>query len=331
MKNIHVTVLTNAIVDILAHVDNGFFAGHGVEKVGYQTISRDGMKKLYTKIPPATEQSGGTLANTVAGLSALGSNVCCLARVTNDAFGKIFMHDMKASGVHFPMKPSRSEEGTGHTIILIDEAGDRHMNTYLGSSVEIGSQDLCIDSIKNSEILCVEGYFWLNTLTKESVYRAIAVAKESGTKVALGLAAVLCAKSFKEDFLELLNGSIDILFGNEEEYEALFSSDFSEVLKKVSTLPILSVITRGDQGSVIVQGGDIMHIPPVVPPQVVDATGAGDAYASGVLYGLTHGLNLKESAKLASLVAAQTVSHIGARPDQTLIRRTVKEAGFNID
>jgi sugar/nucleoside kinase (ribokinase family) len=331
MKDIHVTVLTNAIVDILAHVDNSFFEEHGIQRGGYRIVSREEIAELYDKIPPAIEQSGGSLANTVSVLGALGAKACCLAKISDDAFGRIFMHDMKASHVEFPVAPTHSEERTGHSIILIDEEGDRSMNTNLGSSVEIGPEDLCVKSIQNAKILCVEGYFWSHALTRESVYYAISVAKDSKTNIAFGLSAEWCVKTFREDFLSLIETSVDILLGNELEYEALFEGDLSRVLRCLSDMPVLAVITRGNQGSIVVQGATVIHVPPTAPKQVVDATGAGDTYASGFLYGLTHGLSLEESARLGSLVAAETVAHIGARPDQTLIRKIVKEAGFEIE
>jgi len=331
MKDIQVTVLTNAIVDILAHVDNSFFEENGIQKGGYRIVSRQEIAELYDKIPPAIEQSGGSLANTAAVLGSLGAKTCCLAKISDDAFGRIFLHDMKAAHVAFPVSLAQSDERTGHSIILIDEEGDRSMNTNLGSSVEIGPEDLCVESIQNAKILCVEGYFWSHALTRESVYYAISVAKESKTNIAFGLSAEWCVKTFREDFLSLMETSVDILLGNELEYEALFEGDLSHVLRCLSDMPVLAVITRGNQGSIVVQGETVIHVPPTAPKQVVDATGAGDTYASGFLYGLTQGLSLEESARLGSLVAAETVAHLGARPDQTLIRKIVKEAGFKIE
>jgi len=331
MKGIHVTVLTNALVDILAHVDNEFFENNSIQKGGYRIVSQEEMERLYDKIPPAIEQSGGSLANTVAVLGALGAKACCMAKVTDDVFGKIFIHDMKASGVDFPLVPAQSSERTGRSIILIDEEGDRSMNTNLGSSVDLGPDDLCIDSIHDSEILCVEGYFWSHASTREAVHRAMNEAKKSGTKIAFGLSAEWCVKTFREDFLSLIETSVDILLGNELEYQTLFNGEIADVLQCLSKLSVLAVITRGNQGSIIVEGKKVLHIPSIPPVQVVDATGAGDTYASGFLYGLTHGLSVEESARLGSLVASETVAHIGARPDRTLVRKIVKEAGFEIE
>ena len=331
MKTLHVTVLTNAIVDILTHVENSFLATHGIEKGGYQILSGDEMETLYDQIPPATEQSGGSLANTAAGLSALGAKACCLAKVSDDMFGKIFQHDMKAAGVSFPMAPADSEEATGRSIILIDEEGDRSMNTDLGSSIEIAPQDLCEESIKNSEILCVEGYFWSHAITKQSLKHAVSVAKAAGTKIAFGLSAAWCVENFREEFLELISDSVDIILGNEGEYQALFQGTFSDVVSSLSEMNVLAVVTRGDQGSLIIKGEKVIHIPPFSTAQAMDATGAGDLYAAGFLYGITHGLDLETSGKLGSIVASEAISHVGARPDQTLLRKQVREAGFNIE
>jgi sugar/nucleoside kinase (ribokinase family) len=330
MKEIHVTVLTNAIVDILAHVENDFLKRHDLQKGGYKITSQSAMEDLYSKIPPATEQSGGSLANTAAVLSLLGAKTCCLAKVTDDAFGKIFMHDMKAGGVIFPIPPSKSEEATGRSIILIDEEGDRCMNTNLGSSIDISPEDLCLESIKKAHILCVEGYFWSDDRTKKSAYQAIETAKQSGTQVVFGLSAEWCVKTFREEFETLIKSSVDILLGNELEYLALFEKSIDDTVEQLKTLNVLCVITRGPQGSIVVKGEEVLYIPSVPSKYFVDATGAGDTYASGFLYGLTHGFSLEESAKLGSLIASATIAQVGARPDQSIIRKTVQEAGYKI-
>lgn len=330
MKEIHVTVLTNAIVDILAHVENDFLTRQGIQKGGYRIISQKEMEGLYDKIPSATEQSGGSLANTAAVLSLLGANICCLAKVTDDAFGKIFVHDMVASGVSFPIAPVHSSEATGHSIILIDEEGDRSMNTNLGSSIDINPEDLCLESIKKAHILCVEGYFWADIRTKKSAYYAMEIAKKSHTKIAFGLSAEWCVKTFRDEFLPLIDDSIDILLGNELEYLALFNLSLEETINHLTTLDVLSVITRGPQGSVVVKGKEVHYIPSIPAKYFVDATGAGDTYASGFLYGLTHGYSLEESAKLGSLIASTTITQIGARPEQSIIRKTIQEAGYKI-
>ena len=331
MKDIHVTVLTNAIVDILAHVEDKFLENLGLQKGGYKIISQTEMEDLYTKIPPATEQSGGSLANTAAVLSLLGAKACCLAKVTNDAFGKIFIHDMKAGGVLFPIPPATSLEATGRSIILIDENGDRCMNTNLGSSVDINPDDLCLESIKKAHILCVEGYFWSDERTKKSAHHAIRVAKAANTKIAFGLSAEWCVKTFGKEFLSLIQESVDILLGNELEYLALFNKSLEDTIRHLTTMNMVFVITRGSLGSVVVKGEEVFYIPSIQPKHFVDATGAGDTYASGFLYGLTHGFSLEESAKFGALVASITIAQIGARPEPSIIRKTVKEAGYEIE
>lgn len=327
-KEIHVTVLTNAIVDILTHVEDSFLELHGIQKGGYCIVSRAEMEALYEKIPPATEQSGGSLANTAATFSLMGGTSCCLAKVTNDAFGRIFLHDMKAAGVSFPIPPSQSEEPTGRSIILIDEQGERSMSTDLGSSIDVHPHDLCLESIKNAHILCVEGYFWPHEGPRRSVYRAIDIAKQSEALIAFGLSSAWCVEKFGNEFLFLMEGSIDILLGNETEYSVLFKLPLEEIIVQLSTMGLLAVITRGNKGSIIVNGTEIHYIPPTLPERFVDATGAGDAYASGFLYGLTHGLGIKESGTLGSLVASLTIAHVGARPESLIIKEMMKKAGL---
>lgn len=327
-KDIHVTVLTNAIVDILAHVEDTFLETHGIQKGGYRIISKKEMESLYEKIPPAIEQSGGSLANTAATFSLMGGKACCLAKVTDDAFGRIFLHDMRAAGVNFPLLPAQSLDATGRSIILIDEQGDRSMNTNLGSSIDLYPHDLCLESIKNAHILCVEGYFWSHEGPKLSVYHAIETAKQAETLIAFGLSSVWCVEKFGEEFLSLMNGSIDILLGNEREYMALFKMPLEEIILQLSTMSILAVITRGNQGSIIVNRSEILYIPPTHPERCIDATGAGDAYASGFLYGLTHRLDLKESGTLGSLVASLTIAHVGARPERLAIKEMMRKAGL---
>jgi sugar/nucleoside kinase (ribokinase family) len=312
-----VLCIGNAIVDVLANVDDAFVVDHGMVKGTMQLIDDATAEQLYADMPPALESSGGSAANTAAGLASFGGKVAFIGRVADDQLGKVFTHDIRALGVAYSPPSTTAEPATARCLILVNPDAERTLNTFLGASSLIGPDDVDVDIVARAQILFCEGYLWDLPEAKAALLKAMKAAGEAGNKVAFSLSDRFCVDRHRDEFLELAEKHVDILFANEDEICALYEvDDFDDAAARVAAHCELACLTRGGQGSVIVSAGaDPVVVAPEPAAQLVDTTGAGDLYASGFLFGLTHGHNLAESGRLASLAAAEVISHIGARPE----------------
>ena len=310
----------NSIVDIIARCDDAFLSKNDLTKGFMRLIPAGEAGRLYEAMGPAIERSGGSAANTVAGLASFGAKCGFIGRVAADQFGGIFRHDIRSLGVAYNTRPVDHGEPTARCLILVTPDGERTMNTFLGVSVGFTTVDLDASLIEAAKIVYLEGYLFDRDEAKEAFKEAARIARGSGAKVALTLSDAFCVDRHRADFRTFINEGTDIIFANEKEITSLYEvNSFEEAADAVLSECELAVLTRSAEGSVIVSGGETITIEPEPVHAVVDVTGAGDLYAAGFLYGLTQGLALQTCGQLGSLAAAEVISHFGARPEVSLL------------
>lgn len=304
----------NAIVDVLAPVEDRFITHHDMKKGGMALIDTETADRLYAAMPPGTESSGGSAGNTCAVAAMLGARVAYIGRVADDQLGQVFRHDIQAVGVHFPTSPLVGGAPTARCLILVTPDGQRTMNTYLGACVTLGPDEIDADVVAASAITYMEGYLFDPPAAQRAFLRAAELAHAAGRRVALSLSDAFCVHRHRDAFRALVRDHVDILFANETEITALYeTNDWAAASVLAGQEVELAALTRGADGSTIIQGGTRIDVAPQ-PTQVVDTTGAGDAYAAGFLAGLSRGLSLPACGTLASKAAALVISQYGARP-----------------
>ena len=310
-----VVCVGSAIVDVLVRVDDEFILGAGLDKGSMRLVEADEAKRLYASLTDAVEQSGGGAANTAAILAKLGGDVTFIGRVADDALGASFTHDIRQVGVTFNPPPAMELPSTAHCTILISPDGERTMNTFLGACGLLSPADLDEDALRSAAVTYVEGFLWDPPSGRDAVLAAIDVAKAAGRQVALALNDPYCVDRHRAEFLDVLNGKVDLVFGNASEVCAVFEiDDVEEASRRLGDMCPLVATTRSEKGSVLYVDGARVEVPGVPVAQLVDTTGAGDAYAGGYLYGVTHGYEPEDCAALGSACASETIQHIGARP-----------------
>jgi sugar/nucleoside kinase (ribokinase family) len=309
----------NAIVDVLAQASEAFLIEHGLIKGSMSLIDEEQAAQLYSSMGSCIEASGGSAANTMAGVASLGGGSAYIGRVCNDQLGEIFSHDMHALGIHFAVPPATSGPSTARCLILVTPDAQRTLNTYLGACVNLGPEDIDETLVRRGKITYLEGYLWDRPKAKEAFIKAASIASAAGRQVALSLSDSFCVARHRESFLELVSRHVDILFANEPEIKALYQTDsFDEAASRVKGQTKLAALTRSERGSVLIAGDVCVEVSAAPVARVVDTTGAGDLYAAGVLYGVTHGYSLKESGWRGSVAAAEVIGHYGARPESPL-------------
>ena len=309
----------NAIVDVLAPAEDAFLEAHGMAKGAMTLIDAERAEELYAAMGSGTEASGGSAANTVAGVAALGGRACFIGKVRDDELGSIFAHDIRAIGVDFHSAPATSGAPTARCLISVTPDAKRTMHTFLGACVDLGPEDVDEDLIAASAITYLEGYLWDPPGAKEAFIKAMGAARAAGRKVALSLSDGFCVDRHRDEFQDLVEYHVDILFANEQEITSLYEvDDFNAAIKAVRGKCDIAALTRSEKGAVIV-AGDEVHVVSAEPiDAVVDTTGAGDLYASGFLTGLSEGRSLPECGRMAGIGAAEIISHMGARPEVDL-------------
>ncbi len=323
-KPIHVVAIGNAIVDVLAFCDDRFIAEQNMRKGTMQLIDAARAESLYAAMGRATEVSGGSAANTLAGMADLGARTAFIGKVNTDDLGRIFRHDMNAIGVEFTTPDATNGIPTARCLIAVTPDGQRTMNTFLGAAGDIAMADVDTALIQQAEILYGEGYLWDLPATKAALRHAFAAAKAAGTKIAFTLSDVFCVERSREEYLAMIRDDFDILFCNEAEACALYGDlPLPQVLDKLQGQCAIVAVTCGEKGSVILTPSERIHIDAVPNVKVVDTTGAGDLYAAGFMYGLTQNQPLKACGELASACAADIIAHLGARAQQPLKRLLV--------
>ena len=320
----------NALVDVVAHVDDGFLTERQLAK-GTMTLVDSGTADfLYGKMPPGVEVSGGSCANTMAALASLGGEGAFIGKVKDDYFGQVFRHGMDSIGVQFSNAASPDGPATGRCLVLVSPDAQRTMCTDLGAASTLGANDLNGGVIQNSRVTYMEGYLFDRPEAQRAFIRAAEYAHDSGRKVSISLSDPFCVDRHRDAFRELVANHIDILFANQEEimslYEATVFDDAIQMLKSRGHVDI-ACLTRSEKGSVIIHGDEVHVIDAEPVREVVDTTGAGDFYSAGFLYGYTQGLDLGLCGRIAAIVAGEVISHNGARPEQDLAELVKEKLG----
>jgi sugar/nucleoside kinase (ribokinase family) len=311
--------LGNAIVDVIASVDDAFLLTHKIAKGTMALIDEYRAEQLLALLRNTHEVAGGSAANTMAGLASLGARGVFAGKVKDDRLGAVFAASLSSLGVAYSTARPKNGAATASCMIAVTADGQRSMSTYLGACREMTPDDVDEDEIAAAKILYIEGYLWDADGAKAASRKAIAAAKKAGAKVSLTLSDPFCVERFREDFLELMKNDLDILFANEDEARALFEvEDFADVVKAAQRWGGIAALTRSAMGSVIVKGEEVHTVPAAPVAHVIDTTGAGDQFAAGFLFGLTKNKSLAACGKLGALAAAEVISHYGARPETAL-------------
>ncbi|HMH66096.1 MAG TPA: adenosine kinase [Rhizomicrobium sp.] len=332
MSQYDVAGLGNAIVDIIASVDDRFLLTHRIAKGGMTLIDEFRAKELLKMLADnqqtmssVHEVAGGSAANTMAGIASLGGNGVFVGKVFDDRLGKVFGDSMAATGVRFHNGVRKTSASTATSMIAVTPDGQRSMNTFLGACREMVPDDVDETQVAAARLLYIEGYLWDEETAKQASRKAIAAVKGAGGRVALSLSDPFCVGRFRNEFLALLDKDVSILFANEDEAKALFEAEsFDGVIEGAKKWGGIAALTRSAKGCVIVEEGMVHEVPAAPVSRVIDTTGAGDQFAAGFLYGMTHGKGLADCGRLGALAAAEVISHYGARPETSLKDLAIK-------
>ena len=316
------TAIGNAIVDVLAPASEDFIASQadkGMQRGAMNLINAARAEEIYNLMGAATEMSGGSAGNTMAAFASFGGKGAYIGKVADDQLGKVFRHDIRAMGVHFDTPPLLNDAPTAQCLILVTPDAQRTMNTFLGACTKLTAADVDEDIIANSEITYLEGYLFDEPAAKDAFFTAARYVEKHQRKLSLTLSDSFCVNRYRAEFIDLIRNHVDILFANEAELKALSGTDDLHAAQEfIRPLCELTAITHGAEGSIIVHGSETIAVKAVKPTQLVDTTGAGDAYAAGFLYGLTENMSLAECGRLGSIAAAEVISHMGPRPQVSL-------------
>jgi sugar/nucleoside kinase (ribokinase family) len=321
----------NAIVDVMAHVEEDFLVSQSMRKGAMTLIDERRAEGIYDSMGPAVQISGGSAANTIAGVASFGGRAAFIGKVRDDEFGRIFSHDIRAAGVAFDTPPASEGPATARSYILVTPDGERTMNTYLGAAQDLHPNDIDPETIAAAGIVYLEGYLWDPPRAKEAFLKAAAIAHDAGRTVALTLSDAFCVDRYRTEFLDLIrNGTVDIVFANERELHSLYqTADFDTAVRGIRADAKLAAITRSEKGCLVVTREQTEAVRALPVERVVDATGAGDLFAAGFLVGLAVGQELRTCGQLGALAAAEVISHLGARPEKVL-GDLATAAGFDI-
>ncbi|MGE0724297.1 MAG: adenosine kinase [Alphaproteobacteria bacterium] len=309
----------NAIVDVLAHTDDAFLDREGLAKGSMTLVEADRSEALYARMGPAVQTSGGSAANTIAGIASLGGRAAYIGKVRDDALGRVFRHDIAAIGVDFPTAPASEGAATARCMILVTPDAQRTMATYLGACVGLGPDDVDEAAVAGAGIVYLEGYLFDPAGGRAAFVKAARVARQAGRKVALTLSDPFCVDRHRAAFRDFAREHVDVLFANEAEIVSLTeTADFDSALQAIRPIVRTAALTRSAKGSVIVAGPEVHVIDAAPVWQVVDTTGAGDLYAAGFLHGLARGKRLADCARIGAIAAAEVIAHMGPRPARRL-------------
>ena len=314
----------NAIVDVLSFADDALIQSHGLTKGSMTLVDEARSEALYKQMGPTTACSGGSVANTLAGMASLGAKTAFIGKVRNDQLGAIFKHDMHAVGVNFPTTMMERGPATANCLVYVTPDAQRTMATYIGACSRVSETDIDQNVIARSAITYIEGYLWDTETAKAAIRKAITVARNAKKKIAFTLSDTFCVDRHRDEFLSLISyNDIDILFANEAELKSLYQTDDIELaLQKAKGVCPIVAVTRSEKGSTVLTPDLTEHVSTAPVTNVVDTTGAGDLYASGFLFGLTRGWDLASCAKLGNRCAGEIITQIGARslkPLNTLV------------
>ncbi|MGV6812753.1 MAG: adenosine kinase [Brevirhabdus sp.] len=319
-KKYQVVGIGNAMVDILATEEDAFLAAHGIEKGIMQLIDMDRAVALYDKIGLATEISGGSAANTIAGIAHLGGATAYVGKVKDDQLGHIFAHDLRAQGADYDtaLAPKDHAQETGRCIVIVTPDGERSMNTYLGVTEHLEPADIDETQMAQAEWIYLEGYRFDGPESHEAFAKAIKACKGAGGRVSITLSDPFCIERHREAFRAMIVNDVDLLFCNRAEMLSMYQTDdFDGALAQAASEVAIVACTDSENGAHILADGQRWHAP-ALPVQIVDATGAGDMFAAGFLWGITHGYGYEIAGRMGCIAAAEIITHIGARAETDL-------------
>ena len=318
-KTLDVVGIGNAIVDVLVQADDDLLDAFALTKGTMALVDEQQAERLYAKVGPGLETSGGSAANTLAGIAQLGGRAGFIGRVRDDQLGGIFAHDIRSVGARFDTPAATAGPSTARCLILVTPDAQRTMCTYLGASVGLDPADLDLEMVAQAKLLYLEGYLWDSEEAKSAFIAAAEVARAHGGEVALSLSDAFCVERHRDSFQELVDGHVDILFANEMEITSLYKANsFEEAADQVRGRCKVAALTRSELGSVILNGAGTHTVEPFKLGRLVDTTGAGDLYAAGFLHAYTQGQSLEACGRLGSLCAGQVVTQLGPRPQASL-------------
>jgi sugar/nucleoside kinase (ribokinase family) len=321
----------NAIVDVIARTEDDFLVKHGMPKGTMSLIDEAQATAIYDAMGPAIEVSGGSAANTIAGVASLGARAAFVGKVKDDELGRVFAHDIRAAGVAYDTPPASAGPSTARCYVLVTPDGERTMNTYLGAAQDLHPNDIDDDAIEASGIIYLEGYLWDPPKAKEAFLKAAKIAHDAEREVALTLSDAFCVDRYRAEFLDLIRtGIVDLVFANERELHSLYqTADFEAALDALRHDAKLAVVTRSEKGSIVLTRERTEAVPAIPVARVIDVTGAGDLFAAGFLVGRARGAEYRIAARLGALVAAEVIQHLGARPEVSL-RTLARDNGFDL-
>ena len=320
-----VAAIGNAIVDVIAPSSDEFIADQALPKGGMTLIDDARAEELYDAMAQGQEASGGSAANSMAGVASFGGRAAFIGKVADDQLGKVFAHDIQAIGAHYGTAPLQGGAATGRCLINVTPDGQRTMATFLGAANQLGPDDVDPKVIESAKITFLEGYLFTPDEARKAFAKAAGLARSNDRLIALTLSAGFVVDMFRETLIEFIETQVDILFANEEEISLLFQTkSFEEAVRLTRPHVKIAALTCGAQGSVVIGGDDSHQVSAEPIDKVVDTTGAGDAYAAGFLYGLAKGRPLNVCGRLGSIAAAEVISHYGARPETSLRDLAIK-------
>ena len=310
----------NAIVDVIARAEDDFLVAQKMQKGTMALIDEERAQAIYAAMGPAVEHSGGSAANTIAGIASFGARAAFVGKVRDDQLGGVFAHDIRASGVAFETPAAKDGPSTARCYIMVTPDGERTMNTYLGAAQNLQPQDIDEAQVGAAAITYLEGYLWDPPQAKAAFVKAAAAAHKAGRIVALTLSDAFCVDRYRDEFLKLMRDkTVDLLFANEAELKSLYqTADFDTALSALRRDARLAAVTRSEKGCVVVSGETLEAVPAFPIAKLVDTTGAGDLFAAGFLFGYSRGTDHKTAGKLGALAAAEVIQHVGARPEVSL-------------
>lgn len=320
MKKFQVVGIGNAMVDVLARADDSFLAEAGIGKGIMQLIDMPRAVDLYSRIGPAKEISGGSAANTIAGVAHLGGRTAYVGKVKDDQLGAIFAHDLRAQGAVYETRlaPKDAPQETGRCIVVVTPDGERSMNTYLGVTEFLEPSDIDPEMMAQAEWIYLEGYRFDGPESHAAFAKAIAACKGSGGRVSITLSDPFCVERHRDAFRRMIRDDVDLLFCNRAEMLSMYqTADFDAALTQAASEVDIVACTDSEHGAHILSEGKRWHAP-AVPTSIVDATGAGDLFAGAFLWGLAEGHDLETCGRMGNVAASEIISHIGARPEADL-------------
>jgi adenosine kinase len=327
--SLDVLAIGNAIVDVLARAEEDFLASHGMAKGAMTLIDEARAEAVYGAMGPGTEASGGSAANTAAGIASLGGKAGFIGKVRDDLLGSVFGHDIRAAGVAYATPAATDGPATARCLILVTADGERTMNTYLGAAQNLTTAEIDAAMVQSAKVTYLEGYLWDPPAAKAAFLEAARIAHGAGREVALTLSDAFCVDRYRAEFLDLIrSGTVDLVFCNEAELKSLYeTADFDAALVALRKDAKQAVVTRSEKGASFVTPGAVVSVPARPVVRVVDTTGAGDLFAAGFLVGHARGLDPATSLRLGALAAGEIISQMGARPQRSLLD-LAREAGL---